>query len=288
MNHKIATVISYCTHDYKWLRQCVEHVKEFSSQIIVPSSDHLYNGVLENAELIEKSKQENPEATFVEFEWNPSLYVGAGLQQFNDPFTPVKYMIDIKGDEIWFWDQMARLIGFNEVSEDIEYVLFLDTDEITDTKRFIEWLDTFPYRDYSATRFDSYFYFLDMKYRSFQTEEWNGITLLKRSELQQDVFFKHDSCRLNFVNFMPGNKHTKTEGLDGNPMFHHYSWVRTREEMLKKVKSWAHHKDRNWTALVEKEFERKFNPKTDTCFVHNYKYLEVEPFISLEEGLLNV
>ena len=80
---------------------------------------------------------------------------------------------------------------------------------------------------------------------------------------------------------MPGKKSAKTEGADGNPMFHHYSWVRTREEMLKKVKSWAHHKDRDWTSLVEKEFERKFNSQTDTCFVHNYKYVEVEPHISV-------
>lgn len=281
MNHKIATVINYCTHDYKWLRPCIEHVKEFSTQIIVPSLDHFYNGILEDDELIKKSKEENPGVEFVEFEWNPFLYKDAGLQRLNDPFTPVKYMIDIKGDEAWFWDQMSRLVGFNQVSEDVEYVLFIDTDEITDTKRFIEWLDNFPYRDYNAIRFDSYFYFLEMKYRSLITEEWNGITLLKRSALEQDVFFKHDSCRLNFVNFMPGNRLTKTEGLDGQPMFHHYSWVRTKEEMLKKVKSWVHHKDRDWVAQVEAEFKRTFNPQTDTCFVHNYKYVEVEPFIKI-------
>ena len=281
MNHKIATVINYCTHDYKWLRPCVEHVKDFSKQIIVPSLDHFYNGVLEDQELIEKSKKENPEAEFVEFEWNPSLYEGAGLQRLNDPFTPVKYMIDIKGNEAWFWDQMSRLMGFNQVSEDVEYVLFIDTDEITDTKRFMEWLDTFPYRDYSAIRFDSYFYFLSPKYRSLITEEWNGITLVKRSVLEQEVFFKHDSCRLNFINFMSGNRQTKTEGLDGNPMFHHYSWVRNKEEMMTKVKSWVHHKDRDWPTLVEKEFERQFNPKTDKCFVHDYSYTEVEPFIKI-------
>ena len=281
MKHNMATIINSWTHDYKWLRPCVEHVKEFSKQIIVPSLDHFYNGVLEDTELIEKSKRENPEAEFVEFEWNPSLYKDAGLQRLNDPFTPVKYMIDIKGDEAWFWDQMSRLMGFNQVSEDVEYVLFIDTDEITDTKRFIEWLDKFPYRDFNAIRFDSYFYFLSTKYRALQTEEWNGITLLKRSALEQDVFFKHDSCRLNFVNFMPGQRQTKTVGLDGQPMFHHYSWVRTKEEMLAKVKSWVHHKDRDWISQVETEFQRTFNPKTDKCFVHEYSYVEVEPHITI-------
>ena len=32
MNHKIATVINYCTHDYKWLRPCVEHVSIFQNK----------------------------------------------------------------------------------------------------------------------------------------------------------------------------------------------------------------------------------------------------------------
>jgi hypothetical protein len=279
--HNIATVINYCTLDSKWLRPCVEHVKDFSKQIIVTALDHLYNGILEDQECIEKSKKENPEAEFVEFEWNPSLYEGAGLQRLNDPFAPIKYMIDIKGNEAWFWDQMSRLMGFNQVRDDIEYVLFIDTDEITDPIRFTEWLNTFPYRDYSSIRFDSYFYFLQTKYQSLITEEWNGITLLKKSELQQDVFFKHDSCRLNFVNFMPGNKATKTEGLDGRPMFHHYSWVRNKEEMLKKVVSWAHHKDRDWTSQVLKEFERQFNPMTDKCFVHGYDYITIKPYMEI-------
>ena len=145
MEHKIATVISYCTHDYKWLKPSIDHVRQFSSQIIVPISDHFYNGESEDIDLINKSKEENEGVDFVEFEWNPSLYKDAGLQRLNDPFTPVKYMVDIEPDEIWFWDQMARLLGFNQVSEDIDYVLFLDTDEITDTKRFMEWLgDNYP------------------------------------------------------------------------------------------------------------------------------------------------
>jgi hypothetical protein len=52
-------------------------------------------------------------------------------------------------------------------------------------------------------------------------------------------------------------------------MCNHYSWVRTKEEMLRKVTSWAHSNDTNWTALVEEEFSREFN---GTDFVHGYQY----------------
>jgi hypothetical protein len=63
---------------------------------------------------------------------------------------------------------------------------------------------------------------------------------------------------------------------DGTPMIHHYSWVRTKEEMLQKVKSWGHRDDTDWQNLVEKEFSHNF---TGTDFVpgHNYEYEVIEP-----------
>jgi hypothetical protein len=281
MTHNIATVISYCTHDYKWLKHCVEKAKQFSSQVIIPVSDHFFNGEPEDRELLEKSYKEIDGVDWLEFEYDPKLYEGMGLQRLNDPFTPVKYMVDIEPTEIWFWHQISRLQGFNAVSDDIEYVLFLDVDEIVETERFIPWLNTFPYKDFNAIRFDSYFYFRDIKFRAIETEDWNGITLVKKSELNDEIFFKHSSERLNFINFVAGNKVVKIGDKTGTPMMHHYSWVRTKEEMLNKVKSWGHHKDRDWASLVEKEFEREFNPNEDTCFVHGYRYSEISPYITL-------
>jgi hypothetical protein len=281
MPHKITTIISYCTHDYKWLKPCVDHVSEFSKEVIVPICDHFFNGDKENDLLINNSIQENPNVKFIEFAYCPELYENPKLQRLNDPFAPIKYMMDIDPKEIWFWNQMARLIGFNQVADDIEYVLFLDADEIVDTIKFTEWLDKFPYQTFNAMRFDSYFYFRDIKFRAIQTEDWNGITLVKKDALNEEAFFKHSSERLNFINFVEGNRQVKVLGLDGQPMFHHYSWVRTKEEMLRKVNSWSHHKDRDWTSQVNQEFEREFNPNTDKCFVHDYNYIEVEPYIKL-------
>jgi len=279
MEHNIATVISYCTNDYRWIKPCIDHVLYFSKQVVVPVSDHFFNGEKENEELIEKSIEENPSATFIPFEFKPEEYKNMNLQRLNDPFTPVKYMVDIDSNEIWFWNQMARLIGFNSLSEDIEYVLFLDTDEITDTDRFMKWLNEFPYRDYNSIRFESFWYFREIRFRAIQTEDWNGITLVKKDKLSEAAFFKHNSERLNFINFVEGNRKVHTMGLDNQPMFHHYSWVRTKEEMLKKINSWSHHKDRDWVSLVEEEFKREFVPGRDKDFVHGYDFIEVIPYI---------
>lgn len=67
-------------------------------------------------------------------------------------------------------------------------------------------------------------------------------------------------------------------GLDKKPLAHHYSWVRTKGEMLKKVETFGHKSDRDWVALVEKEFSHEFSGKD---FVSGYEYETVEPYISI-------
>jgi hypothetical protein len=61
-------------------------------------------------------------------------------------------------------------------------------------------------------------------------------------------------------------------------MFHHYSWVRTRDEMMKKVQSWGHKNDRDWVALVNEEFSAPFK---GSDFVHGYKYKTVSPLFDI-------
>jgi len=57
-------------------------------------------------------------------------------------------------------------------------------------------------------------------------------------------------------------------------MIHHYSWVRTKEEMLKKVSNWGHARDKgDWKELVEMEYSRPFNGQD---FLHNYQYIIVD------------
>ena len=55
-------------------------------------------------------------------------------------------------------------------------------------------------------------------------------------------------------------------------------WLRqdTRDEMLKKISTWGHNKDRNWVELVEEEFSREFN---GTDFIHGYTYKILNNFI---------
>ena len=79
-----------------------------------------------------------------------------------------------------------------------------------------------------------------------------------------------------------GNKISMVKGINKDPFIHHYSWVRTKEEMLKKVTAWGHRNERNWIKLVEEEFLKEF---TGTDFVHGYSFEEVDPLFEIDLSL---
>ena len=67
--------------------------------------------------------------------------------------------------------------------------------------------------------------------------------------------------------------------VDGFPLVHHFSWCRgSKEGLLKKVAAWGHNADdKDWKALVEKEYEHPFGG-VDFVNGHTYRTLE-KPWI---------
>ena len=256
-NHNIATIINYCTTDYKFIEHCIKEVNKFSSQVIVPISDYFFDGTPENEELLEKTRDENKGVDFIKFEFDP-----------NKPTISARY-----------WHNFSRWIGVKKVKDDIEYVLFLDVDEIIEGDKFLEWLNNFNYKDYDAIMFASYWYFRETKFRAL-IDEIHGL-LVKRNIIKKNLIMVNHEREGTFDKIQ-GKKITRVTGIDGNPMLHHYSWVRTKEEMLKKVKTWGHNRDRNWIPLVEKEFQREFT-ENSTDFVFFFRYKIVNPYIKFDE-----
>ena len=108
----------------------------------------------------------------------------------------------------------------------------------------------------------------------------------------QNAFFSPFFERESFMKLMKtlvydGN--VEAGRLVGEPIMHHYSWVRTETQMLQKVKSWGHAEERsNWTEIVQNEFSvlkkdyNNYNPSVE--FVHNRPVEKVEePFVRCNE-----
>lgn len=250
---KIATIINFCTNDHVYLKHSVNGVRPFSSEIIVPVCDHFYDGSPENRELINAAIKENPGAQFVEF------------------------FFDHTKSSRWHCNA-ARKLGFILAETNPDYFLLLDTDEVIEPDKFVQWLKQQEASGdlCDAYKLANYSYFRNASHRAKAIED--SIVLVKNGPLtnNDDVIF-HDEERGAFHTF--ANKKARGCTLDGVPFIHHYSWVRSKEAMLKKVATWSHNKDKDWASLVEKEFSESWRG-TDVIF-GGKEYETVEPYITL-------
>jgi hypothetical protein len=253
----IAAIINFCSNDYPFLRSCIEAAKPFSSQVLIPVCDHFFDGVKEDREMLNRIYAEHLDVQFVEF-----------------PFDDKKSLYGSHSSV--HWHNLARMIGRFFLKEEIKYVFFLDCDEIVNSMHFEQWIKTFPYQEYNALSIANYWYFRECH---LQAKSWENTPLLVRKETLDGATLMNGLERKGIYQLVQGNKASKVTGLDDNPMIHHYSWVRTKEQLLRKVVSWSHCRDRDWTPLVEEEFSRPFN---GTDFVHGYEFVEVAPFRAID------
>lgn len=263
MKHSLAVVVNFCTNESRFIKACLEQTKLFARQVIVPVCDHFFDGKAENRELLERIYQAFPECLFVEY-----------------PFIPKKIPKKVfkTVDPSHFWHSLSRFLGAHHVDESIESVLFLDADEVPDGKKVAEWLDASDYHSHTVLKLANYWYFREPCYQASIWED--SVVLVQKKALEKHLLLRQEE-RDGIYELLPGPKRRHVIGVDGKPMFHHYSWVRTQEEMLRKVESWGHKKDRDWVKVVKEEFTRPFQ---GTDFVHGYQFQTMDALfgVSLE------
>ncbi|HSW69126.1 MAG TPA: hypothetical protein VLI69_03055, partial [Gammaproteobacteria bacterium] len=164
--YQIDTLINFSTNETAFLKPCIEEVAAFSKQIIVSVCDHFFDGIEENKELLKKIYAQFPNCQFIQYEFQTkkNLY---------------------GSHSACFWHNLGRLLGFYHVAAEIDYLLFLDVDEIVEAKKFEHWLKDFPLGDFAALRLACYWYFREEIY---QANYWEDTPLLaKKKVLNHDI-----------------------------------------------------------------------------------------------------
>ncbi len=254
-SHSIATIILYCTNDFQFLARCVKEAQVFSQQVIVVYGSHFFDGTPENELLLEKSQYQGPNCQFIKF-----------------PFHIEKEAIFDNS----YGHNIARWVGINYLKSDIDYVLFLDVDEVVNGAHFLEWLETGEYRRYDTIKIENYWYFREPVYQATTTEQ--SVIMVKANKIHpKRIFSKKERQGL-----VTGTRLMGAKSVDGHPMIHHYSWVRDKQAMIKKVISWGHKNDRDWISLIEAEFSHPFSGKD---FVHGYSFTTVSSFIETKDSV---
>jgi len=250
----INTVINYCTTDKRFIQRNIEECLKFSDKVIVPICDHFFDGTLENYALIEDHVNlfaKEPRIYFLQYQWDHNKNAK-------------------------FHHNMSRWIGLQFTESD--YVLFLDADEILEGDVVKQYLQSDEYKKYHVMSFRCYWYFREPIHQAIPTE-MAGV-LYKRDICNEQMIF-HQQERWAYRDYIRYLDIQEDITYNNIVMCHHYSWVRTKEEMLKKISAWAHSTDTptgdgtttNWIQLVENEFSGPFKGKD---FIHNYTFQTVE------------
>jgi len=252
---KLSAILQYSTIDIDFLKLNLTQLSKFSDEIIIPICNSFFDGAPENPELMNRSMEtikNFPKARVINFPW-----LGAH-------------------ENTAYYHTLRRMLG--TISAVNDWLFFIDADEIV-SDEFGDWFDSIKHED-KAWWLTCYWYFREPIYQA-KTLEAAGL-LIQKHHCQWDLQVRLERQQL-FQQLFNQNKlvHgdlTKIISKTGKLMMHHFSWVRTKEQMLQKVKSWGHAQDKNWIELVNEEFSRPFNGKD---FVHNYEYNIVENIFNI-------
>lgn len=172
------------------------------------------------------------------------------------------------------YHNLAREKAVQQLTPNVKYwVLFLDADEIPEGDTFAKWFlgNVHSLRSIMAYKFACYWYFLKPTWRA--REEEDSMVLIHADQLTVEAL-RGEHERDSLVKHCPGGCLRRLVDTDGCAMFHHYSWVRSKECILHKIRTWGHRNDKDWERLVEEHWSSSGDPGRD--FVHGYQYEPVQ------------
>ena len=256
----IATVISFCSNDARFIEKCCFEALQFSKQVIVVVCSHFFDGTQEDFLRIKAIQNSVKAVTFLEIQYLPDkLYSPYHKVEPTDP------------DWAKFWAATLRYVGFMYVKKEIENILFLDSDEIVDAKAFKKWLQSFDYNSYEVMRFGSFLYALRANLR---TKKAINLPLFVKHKTFKPLVLMNELERIGAFYTHFGSKKESILGIDGLPFVHHYSWVRTKQECEKKTSTWSHRGEENWQEVIE----RAFSGNLENLFALPYEFVDCEVF----------
>ena len=176
-----------------------------------------------------------------------------------------------------FWVRYLRWAALPRLPAAVRAVLWLDGDEVVDAPRFRAWwaargAAAVLGRGGAPLKLANFVYFREERFQAVQLED--SAVICARAGLTVAQFFDNPDAEREM--FAVGARRL-VPGLDGAPLVHHYSWVRSKPLMLQKVRAWTHNADagRDWVAAVEAEFAHPFSGR-DIVHGEAYTYRTLE------------
>lgn len=248
----LTVCVSYCSHERPFVRALLRQSLLISDQVVVAVGDRLFSGMPEDEPHVAALATEFPTVAFVRYD--------VGDHELSTPIV-------LHNRSRWTAASYRDQVG--------GWILFLDGDEVPDGKRFAAWWSRMRQTVDCDTAFKmaNYWYFLHPYIRATPLED--SVLLVHRRHVSP-MSLSHARERDGILSIASGGslQHIKRLVVDddgGDPMFHHFSWVRNRSALLAKVTSWGHCSDRtDWTEQVNNGLEQVASGEVPHDFVHGH------------------
>lgn len=262
MTDPLFCVIISNVDDLKFLHAGLSEYAHLFTTISIAIGNHAWDGTPEDARAIASFKA-----------LCSCEYVNAIVTTYNVPEDADVHRKAFVKPEM-YWEAHARNLALQAlltkhgiVAVKAGYTLFIDSDEILDAAAFAAFVASGEMQRSPAMKLANYWYWREPILRAKCYFEDSAV-LIRGSAFIDDndgsssaLFSNHGRHGLITTAISKGLTTSRAvRGLNGRPMLHHYSWVRTKADMLKKVSVWGHRSDRSdWKELVEKEFSGPFS-----------------------------
>lgn len=251
---KASVIINYCSNESIFINPLLNECSKFSDDIIVSYGSHLYDGSLEDAQHITDLKTRYPFVTFVEYPVDINLPITARKGAVHRPTA--------------YFHNLARYTA-TQALKNKEWVFIIDADEIPDGQEVASWLSQVQLDPRVAYKIANYWYFKDPKFRA-KTLEDSVLLMHSKYLTENNIFGDFERDHLIRVSGCALDRQTKSQ--KNTPMFHHFSWVRTKEGLKHKVKNWAHANDIFKGINVDALVDRIYQDDKPNDIVHQYEY----------------
>lgn len=258
-----SVVINYCSNEKIFIDAVIQECMKFSNDIVISYGSHLYDGTCENIEHIIEYQNKYPTVKFVEYEVDISLDNSKRIGVINRPTS--------------YWHNMARWTGIQALKNK-EWVFIIDCDEIPDGKRVDEFFSFDIIQENECYKFANYWYFKSPENQATTIED--SVLLMHYKYLTKENIFG-DNERDHLIPASGATLHRNIQGVDNKPLFHHFSWVRTKESFKHKISSWGHSNDIFKGVDIDALLVYIYKDDNVNDIIHRYKYIKVENIFNI-------
>jgi hypothetical protein len=255
---RLSVVINYCSNEAPFVDALLSECLKATDDVVVSHADKLYDGSPEDQAHFDDLRRRYPAVRFAQYA------VDVGLDLSRQP--------GVRHRPTAYWHNLARRTGIR-AKRYRDWTLLLDADEIPEGARLREWWDASAPQANTAYKMANHWYFKSPRFRATTLED--SVLLLHESRLSMETVFG-DFERDHTIRSSGARLVRNTRGLDGRPLFHHYSWCRSRAGLAHKLRNWAHRDDVFKGADVDELLDAIFKDDAVNDIVHRYQYQTVQ------------